>query len=107
MASLRVLKGPNQGTLISLDRDKITLGRNPDCDVVIPVTSVSREHAHIVRTQDQFFLVDLQSRNGTFLNNQQVTGRSLLKHNDRIRICDFLAAFLETLLPPLPPGLAP
>jgi serine phosphatase RsbU (regulator of sigma subunit)/pSer/pThr/pTyr-binding forkhead associated (FHA) protein len=106
MALLRVLKGPNQGATISLDKDKTVLGRNPECDVVIPVTSVSREHAQIVRSQNQFFLVDLQSRNKTFLNNQEVTGRAPLKHNDRIRICDFLAAFVDSQLPPLPPELA-
>jgi serine phosphatase RsbU (regulator of sigma subunit)/pSer/pThr/pTyr-binding forkhead associated (FHA) protein len=106
MASLRVLKGPNQGTLITLDQDKTVLGRNPDCTVVIPITSVSREHAQILRSQDRFFILDLQSRNGTFVNNQQIAGRTELQHNDRIRICDFLASFQTSELPPLPPELA-
>ncbi|HXG11857.1 MAG TPA: SpoIIE family protein phosphatase [Gemmataceae bacterium] len=105
MASLRVLKGPNQGAVIPLNRDKITLGRNPDCDVVIPVTSVSREHAQIIRLQDRFYIIDLQSRNGTFVNNQPVSGRTPLHPNDQIRICDFLAAFQDSVLPPLPPEL--
>jgi serine phosphatase RsbU (regulator of sigma subunit)/pSer/pThr/pTyr-binding forkhead associated (FHA) protein len=106
MASLHILKGANQGKLIALDKDKIVLGRNPDCDVVIPVTSVSREHAQILRNAGRFFILDLQSRNGTFVNNQQISGRTALQNNDRIRICDFVAAFQETSLPPLPPELA-
>src|SRR5262249_6288293 len=71
-------------------------GRNPECQIVIPVTSVSREHAQILRVQARFFIEDLHSRNGTFVNNQAITGRTQLKNNDRIRICDFVAAFLES-----------
>ena len=43
MPSLHILKGANEGTHIALDGDKFVLGRNPDCGIVIPVTSVSRE----------------------------------------------------------------
>jgi serine phosphatase RsbU (regulator of sigma subunit)/pSer/pThr/pTyr-binding forkhead associated (FHA) protein len=96
MASLRILKGPNEGTLLSLDGDRFVLGRNPDCGIVIPITSVSREHAQILRTQGRYFIEDKQSRNGTFVNNQQITARVPLHHNDRVRICDFVAVFLET-----------
>ena len=102
MASLKILKGANEGTDIPLDGDKFILGRNPDCAVVIPVTSVSREHAQIVRVGGKFYIEDKQSRNGTFVNNQAVTQRTLLNNNDKIRICDFLAAFVD---PPLPATL--
>jgi sigma-B regulation protein RsbU (phosphoserine phosphatase) len=95
MAALHVLKGANEGALIPLDGDKFILGRNPDCGIVIPMTSVSREHAQIVRVQGRYYVEDRQSRNGTFLNNQAVTTRTPLKHNDRLRICDFLAAFVD------------
>ncbi len=95
MPALHVLKGPNEGSNIPLDGDKFILGRNPDCGIVIPVTSVSREHAQILRIQGRYYIEDKQSRNGTFVNNQAITARTLLKHNDRIRICDFMAAFME------------
>ena len=95
MPQLHVLKGANEGALIPLDGDSFILGRNPDSEIHIPFTSVSREHAQIVRVQGRFYIDDLQSRNGTFVNNQAVHSRTLLKNNDRIRICDFLAAFLE------------
>src|SRR5271166_1505661 len=93
--SLEVVKGPNEGTVIPLNGDKFILGRNPDCGIVIPVTSVSREHAQILRIQGRYFIEDKQSRNGTFVNNQAITIRTALKNNDRIRICDFIAAFLD------------
>jgi serine phosphatase RsbU (regulator of sigma subunit)/pSer/pThr/pTyr-binding forkhead associated (FHA) protein len=95
MPSLHVLKGANEGALIPLDGDKFVLGRNPDCGIVIPVTSVSREHAQILRVQGRYYIEDKQSRNGTFVNNQAITSRTPLKNNDKIRICDFLAAFLD------------
>src|SRR5215211_6953652 len=95
MPSLHILKGPNEGASVPLDGDRFILGRNPDCAVVIPVTSVSREHAQIVRIGGKYFIEDRQSRNGTFVNNQQVSSRTALKNNDRIRICDFIAAFVD------------
>src|ERR1700746_2644487 len=95
MPSLRVLKGPNEGAIIPLDGDRFVLGRNPDCGIVIPVTSVSREHAQILRVQGRFYIEDKQSRNGTYVNDRAVTARTPLKNNDKIRICDFLAAFVD------------
>jgi phosphoserine phosphatase RsbU/P len=95
MPALHILKGANQGTTIDLDGDRFVIGRNPECKIVIPLTSVSREHAHIVRAQGQYQIEDLQSRNGTFVNNQAVTARTTLRNNDRIRICDFLAVYLD------------
>src|SRR5579875_131126 len=95
MPVLRVLKGDNEGVSIPLDGDKFVLGRNPDCDIIIPATSVSREHAQIVRIQNRYYIEDKQSRNGTYLNNQLITARTPLQHNDKIRICDFQAAFLD------------
>jgi serine phosphatase RsbU (regulator of sigma subunit)/pSer/pThr/pTyr-binding forkhead associated (FHA) protein len=95
MPSLHILKGANEGTRIPLDGEKFILGRNPDCGIVIPVTSVSREHAQILRVGGRFFIEDKQSRNGTYVNDKAITARTLLKNNDKIRICDFLASYLD------------
>jgi serine phosphatase RsbU (regulator of sigma subunit)/pSer/pThr/pTyr-binding forkhead associated (FHA) protein len=95
MPSLHVLKGVNEGQLIPLDGDQFIMGRDPDCGIVIPVTSVSRKHAQILRLQGRFFIEDRQSRNGTFVNDKAITTRTPLKNNDRIRICDFVAAFVD------------
>jgi serine phosphatase RsbU (regulator of sigma subunit)/pSer/pThr/pTyr-binding forkhead associated (FHA) protein len=105
MASLHILKGQNPGQRVVLDADKVVLGRDPECQVVIPMNSVSRKHAQIVRQAGKFFIEDLQSRNHTYLNHQEVTQRTPLKNNDRIRICDFLATFYENAFPPLPDEL--
>lgn len=96
MASLRILKSPghNQDSVIALDGDHYVIGRNPECGIVIPVTSVSREHAKILRVDGKFHIEDLNSRNKTYVNNQPVTDPVPLKNNDRIRICDFQAVFV-------------
>jgi serine phosphatase RsbU (regulator of sigma subunit) len=111
MASLLLLCGPRQGELVPLHREHILLGRGAECDVVIDETmfratarreSVSRKHAVISRVGAHFYIEDgdgqgRPSRNGTFINDQRLTGsgRALLRHNDRIRICDFDCAFHE------------
>jgi phosphoserine phosphatase RsbU/P len=110
MAYLIVLKGQNPKESIALDKDRILLGRNANCDIIFPANdfAVSREHACILRQGGRYFLEDLGSRNGTFLNNQPVNARLPLKDNDKIRICDFLYSFHETTPSskrPLPPEL--
>jgi serine phosphatase RsbU (regulator of sigma subunit)/pSer/pThr/pTyr-binding forkhead associated (FHA) protein len=95
MPTLHILKGPDEGNHLPLDGERFIFGRDPGCWFVIPVTSVSRQHAQIVRLAGQFFIEDNNSRNGTFVNNQQINARTPLKHNDRIRICDCVAAFVD------------
>jgi len=106
MASLNVLKGPNQGANLPLVGEKITMGRNAECEVVINLPAVSREHALIRKVQNQFWIEDLKSRNGTQVNNQDIKKSTLLKHNDKIKICDSLFEFQEKIArPPLPSDL--
>lgn len=105
MASLQISKGGPLGEF-PIKTDKIVLGRNPDCDVVITGTAVSRSHANILRQSGKYFIEDLKSRNGTFVNNEAIKGRHQLKDNDQIKICDFAASFHETSpSKPLPAGL--
>ncbi len=103
MASLHVLKGNNPGAVVQLDQgEKWVMGRNADCQVVINMPSVSREHAIIRLVQGKFFIEDLKSRNGTTVNNVEVKARTELSHNDRIKICDSIFAFVSVPKPELP-----
>ena len=69
------------------------MGRHPDCDIVVDVGAVSRQHAKIVHQGDAYFVEDLKSRNGTFLNEQMIQGRHRLGHGDRVRVCDVTFVF--------------
>ena len=66
-AYLIVLKGLNAKQRIRLDKDRVLLGRNANCDIVLPANdfAVSREHACIQRVQGNYFIEDMGSRNGT------------------------------------------
>ena len=94
-------------TLILLPRPNVRWrGERTLCTVVLNVPAVSREHAVIRRIQDKFYIEDMKSRNGTFVNNKEVTTRTLLKDNDKIKICDNILAFFESApRAPLPPDL--
>lgn len=106
MATLSFLKGANQGATVELVGERVVLGRNADCHVVLNVPAVSREHACIRKIQGKFYIEDMKSRNGTFVNNKEVTTRTQLKDNDRIKICDNILAFYEqSPLPALPDHL--
>jgi serine phosphatase RsbU (regulator of sigma subunit) len=108
MPLLSIIKGANQGATIELTGDRIVLGRNADCHVVLNVPAVSREHAIIRKIQGKFYIEDNKSRNGTFLNDREVTTRTPLRENDRIKICDNVLRFHEQPpRSPLPPGFGP
>lgn len=93
MAVLHVLKGLNPGQIFSLDGEKMILGRHPDCDIVLDVGAISRQHAQITASGNEFFVEDLHSRNGTLVNGQAIQGRHRLQENDRLKICDLLFTF--------------
>ncbi len=64
----------------------ITIGRDPENDVVLATPNVSRFHTQIERVGQRYRLRDLRSSNGTFVNNRQVEGEAWLKPDDTIRI---------------------
>jgi pSer/pThr/pTyr-binding forkhead associated (FHA) protein len=107
MASLLVIEGPNQNTRIPLERDRIVLGRDSACDVVINVPTVSSEHAHIIRKAGQYYIEDLKSRDGTQVNGTTIATQTPvpLTENDKIKICDFICSFHEPERKPLPKEL--
>jgi phosphoserine phosphatase RsbU/P len=82
------------------------IGRDQDkCQIVIPHHAVSREHARITTHNGAFYIEDLKSRNHTFVNSKEIGGRTALKPDDRIKICDFLFQFRDERVPPAPKPL--
>jgi phosphoserine phosphatase RsbU/P len=89
MAFLTAISGSGFGKQYTIEKPVTVLGRHPDCDVVIDVGAVSRQHAKIHRNGGGTFeLEDLKSRNHTYVNGQMVNGRLELADGDLIRICD-------------------
>lgn len=97
MAYLLAENGPDMGTRYPMEVDEITIGRHPNCQIPVKDAGrVSRNHAQIIRQGDAYFIKDLLSRNGTYLNDQQLSNQMHpLKDGDRIRICDLEFRFRD------------
>ncbi|HWX25139.1 MAG TPA: DUF4388 domain-containing protein [Vicinamibacteria bacterium] len=72
-------------TSFPLMRDSYALGRHRNNDILISDSKVSSFHARIDRSSEGFVLVDLKSRNGTFLNGKKIES-GLLKTGDEVRL---------------------
>jgi serine phosphatase RsbU (regulator of sigma subunit) len=93
VAILKVLKGDDGGRVIHLHGERTVIGRHPHCQIVFDNVSVSRHHAQILESHGTFYLEDLRSRNGTYLNGELLEGRTQLSDGDQIRVCDIVADF--------------
>ena len=70
--------------LRALDSERITVGTLESNDVVVDVDGVSRVHAVLERFRDAWFVRDLGSRNGTFVNGDRILGERALHSGDEI-----------------------
>jgi putative peptidoglycan lipid II flippase len=91
---LEIVEGELAGERFPIEHERTTIGRIPEADVFLEDLSVSREHAAIVDTVDGFYIDDLDSRNGTFVNRRRIAAH-LLEHGDEIQIGIYTLAFLE------------
>jgi PAS domain S-box-containing protein len=95
MAHLKILSGDRSGQTVDLSGNVVILGRHPGCDIRVPDETVSRRHARIISQPDGWFVEDLGSRNGTFLNGRAVAGPVRLCHLDRINIFNTTVEFQD------------
>ena len=102
MPDIRIAEGPHAGDTYPLDRQKSVMGRDPECDVVFDSLSVSRQHAQIEQAEGEFFIEDLQSRNGTYVNSERIRQRHRLSDDDRITLCDVVLVFHDERNPSSP-----
>ncbi|MBE9506805.1 MAG: FHA domain-containing protein [Chloroflexi bacterium] len=87
MPMLIVYEGEQEGQRWIIDRDRMIIGRGTDCDIVIPKRQVSRQHVQIERDDKGYLLRDLGSKNGTYVNSQEVRDKPYrLKDGDEIQI---------------------
>lgn len=89
--------GHGEEAKIPLSDSESRIGRAPGSEILLGGQGISREHAKILREGEHFFLVDLESGNGTFLNGHKVQSRQkiLLRHHDQITILPYHLRFLE------------
>ena len=85
--------GPGMGNRYTLADTSVVLGRGGDCDIRINDHSVSRRHARIQPGADGYYAVDLQSTNGTFVNDQPASMYKF-KDGDYLRVGNCIYRFL-------------
>jgi len=90
---LAAITGKLKGGIFTIDEDALVIGRETAANLCIADASVSRRHSLIERKEDQFVITDLESLNGTFVNDVPVKSRPL-EHGDRVRIGDSQFLFL-------------
>ena len=88
------VRGPNRGARFLLDRDVVTVGRHPDSDIFLDDITVSRRHAEFRRDANRFWVHDVGSLNGTYVNGERADDQ-ILNTGDEVQIGKFkLVAFL-------------
>ncbi len=77
---------------IPITQTELLIGRGADCDLRLPVPDVSRHHCLIRLMNENAFLEDLGSSNGTYLNGQRVRSQTQLNSGDLIQLgeCQFI-----------------
>ena len=82
---LTVIEGPLKGKSYGLG-EELTIGRAEKCHIVVDDTYVSQVHARFYANGDSYFVEDLGSTNGTYLNRRRITSPAELSRGDRVKI---------------------
>src|ERR1041385_1735997 len=90
---LAAISGKHKGATFAIDEEPLVIGRETAATVCLADASVSRRHSKIEKKDDSFVITDLESLNGTFVNDVPVRSR-VLEHGDRVRVGDSQFLFL-------------
>jgi pSer/pThr/pTyr-binding forkhead associated (FHA) protein len=82
---LIVLKGPNIGEKIILNKPVFRIGRESDSDIFLDDITISRKHAQIEKTGTYYKITDLGSLNGVYVNDKSADEK-ILENGDKIQI---------------------
>lgn len=92
---LSTRSGPNPGKVFPLEQAEILFGRDLANDIAIGDPEVSRRHARFFRQEDDFFIEDLGSTNGTFLNGERISSPKQLRAGDVITFGENIVMVFE------------
>ncbi|MEA5471722.1 adenylate/guanylate cyclase domain-containing protein [Spirulina sp. 06S082] len=74
-------------SIIRVTADEFIIGRLPECDICLPFSEVSRNHSRLFKeSEDQWFVEDMGSTNGTIVNQNIISGAYKLQPDDAIQI---------------------
>lgn len=108
MTKFIIQSGKYKGKTLKLPERNISIGRELDCDVRVSDPDVSRKHCELQMRDGQLFVVDLNSQNGTFVNDKPVQTESPLHPGDHLRVGPMLFKLVGTRKAiPKPSNLSP
>jgi pSer/pThr/pTyr-binding forkhead associated (FHA) protein len=85
MLTIRLRFKNSEIKTIETDKGEITIGRNPGNDIHIDNLGVSKQHARISKQDGAYVIEDLNSTNGTFINNKRIA-KAILNDSDEVHI---------------------
>jgi sigma-B regulation protein RsbU (phosphoserine phosphatase) len=94
---LSSIEGP--GEVVPLHRGRLLVGRSRDCDLVLPDVLLSRRHAEFVETPTGWRVKDLDSMNGTRLNEERFRGERPLGDGDVVVVAGWRLTFVDAETP--------
>ena len=83
---LVIVDGPHRGSRFSLHSGRNTIGRLANSTVLLEDQSISRQHSVLVQEENQWRVEDLGSKNGTYVNGNQILERVVVGHKDLLKI---------------------
>ena len=86
--------GGRAGESFTVTNDRVSIGRSPDAGVFLDDVTVSRNHALLVRRREGFYIDDLGSLNGTYVNRRRIESH-LLADGDEIKVGKYKLSYLE------------
>ncbi len=104
-AFLFVERGPGAGQLLELKQGAVVVGRASVADLRLQHPSISRRHAQVRRVGEQFFVKDLGSQNGSFVNKERITGEVAIKPGDSLALGNALVLLRGPLKHDEKPGV--
>ena len=85
---MKVILETERGRRIVCEKTPFLLGRSPECDFRLEDDRASRKHAQVIVEDEQSYLEDLNSSNGTFVNMTQITGKVPIFKGDLLKFAD-------------------
>jgi pSer/pThr/pTyr-binding forkhead associated (FHA) protein len=89
-----VRQGAKAGARYALDSDVVTVGRHPDSDIFLDDITVSRRHAEVCREGTRYWVKDVGSLNGTYVNRQRADEFELAD-GDELQVGKFKLVFVH------------
>ncbi|HET8905854.1 MAG TPA: FHA domain-containing protein [Ktedonobacterales bacterium] len=97
LPTLVVVQGEAAGSRWTLLDPVTGIGRDSSCQIQLPDATVSRRHAQIVRQSDGYYASDLESNNGTHVNDEEITTPRRLRNGDLVQVGTVALRFVAPL----------